>query len=261
MEKVALICVTYNSKHLYKTLLSLYKHTKFDGEWKLFLFDNKPDERKLLYDRIARWKLPNTEIIKSDKNVFWTGGLNYCLSLTKDYDYIVFLNDDIQVYEGWLENHIEVLRNNPEIGAVGPLNSCEMNWQYINRVAETFKVVDAVSNTDLTEVNAQLKQLNKPHMLIKGMLAFFCTAFPRKVFDDHGYIDEDFGDLLCGDDDDFCFRIQHYGYKLAVLLNTYVIHEGGVSTQAMSKEKLETYNKRKITASKLLAEKRQAYLK
>ncbi len=260
--KVALICVTYNSGHLYKTLLSIYR-SKNHADWHLFLFDNKPDEHGQLYAKSN--KLYNTVLIPSEKNVFWAGGLNHCLQLIleRDYDYVFFLNDDIEVGNNWIDNMVGVLQSDEQIGAVGPLNSCERDWQYINNVAERFKTVPRFDNLNLNLINNKLAELNKNYMVMSGMLAFFAVCFPIEVFNKVGLIDEDFD--MGGDDDDFCFRLQHYrhpdpGYKLALDLKTYVIHHGGVSTQQMNDESLEKFKLRKQRNIDLLKQKRYQLL-
>lgn len=47
-------------------------------------------------------------------------------------------------------------------------------------------------------------------------IPFFCTAIRKKLFDEIGYLDDDFSPGY-GEDLDFCIRVRNYGYKIVCL--------------------------------------------
>lgn len=233
--KIALICVTYNNwNQLSKCLESIYKHT--ENEYHLFLIDNNSSDATVgLYGMT----LPNTTIIRNMKNVWWGGGINQGIRLSKDFDYVFFLNDDIEVPMGWDAKHVDILREEPSIGAVGPLNSNKRDWQGYDRVREHFKdlnlpTVSNVNRKDILGMNRALEPLGMRHITVRGMLAFFCVGFRRNVIDEIGELDERF--IMGGDDDDYARRLDAKGYGLGLLLNTYVIHHGGSSINKMESD-------------------------
>lgn len=237
-NKAALILVTYNNYDiLLETLTSIYLYSNSEL-YDLFIIDNNStDETKSLENEI----LLNTKIIRNSENVYWAGGINIGIDLTEDYKYVFFLNDDIEVYYRWIENHINILNNYPEIGAIGPLNSSPRDWQCYNRVRDNFKLYDRlpyIDNLDnIEQINNSIS--SNDFITIKGMLAFFCVAFKRDTINRVGYLDERF--IMGGDDDAYCRELELNKYNIALLLNTYVKHKAGISI-----DKLDSDFKKKI---------------
>ena len=247
-DKTALILVTYNNyKVLMEALTSIYLHTN-PSKYHLYVIDNNSTDqtKELQYEELI-----NTTIIRTNENKYWAGGINLGLEHTKDYKYIFFLNDDIEVYHDWMDNHLNVLKSHPTIGAVGPLNSSLRDWQCYSRVKD--KLYSGLPNvTDLNDIeyiNNRISNNKKEFIRVKGMLAFFCTAFRREVIDQVGYLDERF--IMGGDDDAYCRELEKHNYGLALLLNTYIKHKAGISI-----EKLDNDFKKeiKIKNMKLLKE-------
>ncbi len=236
--KSGIICVTYNNwDKLNITLKSIYKYTKSD--YHLYLIDNgSKDRTKELYNH----KLDNTTIIRNNQNMYWVGGINQGISLIRDngnFDYTFFINDDIEVYDGWDLNHIKALEENKDLGAVGPLTSNLRDWQGYNSdcIRNTLKLnLPELYTDDLKEINEKIKNSDRKVYKVKGMLAFFATCFRTNIFDEIGILDKDFTEVMCGDDDDFCKRIQKKGYLLGLLLNTYVCHYAGSSVNKVNND-------------------------
>tara|TARA_Y100001937_G_C7026774_1_gene288147 strand:- start:292 stop:705 length:414 start_codon:yes stop_codon:yes gene_type:complete len=114
---------------------------------------------------------------------------------------------------------------------------------------------DEVDRNDLDKMNELLYEHNlknfpnRPYLNVIGMVAFFCVGFKREVIDQIGYLDENL--IMGGDDDDYCMRIKHEtDLKMAILLNTYVIHNAGSSI-----------NKKGDKWKKEMLDKNMAYLK
>lgn len=248
----ALITVTYNKFDIFKKCLtSIYKYSTFP--YHLFIIDNcSSDDTLGLYGSV----LKNTTIIRNNENKWWVGGINQGLELSKDYKYTFFLNNDIEVCPNWIESHINVLDTNKRIGAVGPMNSAPRDWQFYDRVKATFSDLNLpdlgnLDRNDVFGVNSFLKESFKGRFChIKGMLAFFCVAFRREVIDQIGYLDKDFTEVIAGDDDEYCTRLEKSGYVLSLLLDTYILHHAGVS-----KNTLPDVNERANKASMLLKQK------
>jgi len=239
-KKCALIMVTYNNYDvLLEAITSVYLHTN-PSLYQLFIIDNASTDKT---KELSKQSLINTHVEHMTSNLYWVGGINRGLELTQDYDYIFFLNDDIEVYNNWLENHIHVLDENKKIGAVGPLNSSPRDWQFYNNVRDKFNLYGILPYMrsekldDLKYVNNQIK--NNRMLTIRGMLAFFCTAFRRETIDKVGYLDERF--VMGGDDDAYCRELEKNNYKLVLLLNTYIKHKAGSSIN-----KMETTTKKQI---------------
>jgi hypothetical protein len=79
------------------------------------------------------------------------------------------------------------------------------------------------------------------------MLSFFCVALRRDVLDRVGMLDEDFG-LGFYEDDDYCMRARHAGYKLICAEDVFVYHRGGGSFDRTGNDtrKIMKENRRKL---------------
>lgn len=253
-NKAGLILVTYkNYEILIEALTSIYLNTDSD-DYDLFIIDNGNDKR------LKDYPLINTTIINPDQNLYWAGGINKGLSLLSNQKYVFFLNDDIEVSNNWLENHIKVLEKNKQIGALGPLNSSPRDWQFYNKVRTNFKLgkilpeINDLSN--LESINNQIANVSPEFTYIKGMLAFFCTAFRKETIDRVGLLNERF--IMGGDDDAYCRELEKHGYELALLLNTFVNHKAGISINKLDNEFRKQIS---IDNSKLLRELYPTYYK
>ena len=228
IKKSAFIVVTHNNVELLtKCLNSIIKYSS--GLYHIFLVDNASTDATTGF---CLHKMKNLTYIRNNKNLWWGGGINQGIKLSDEFDYIFFLNDDIEVYKDWDINHIEILESNVKIGAVGPMDSSPADWQNYDRIRKTFKLnipeLKNIERDDIEKMNKEISNTIKKYLTIRGMLAFFCVAFKRSVIDTVGFLDEDF--IMGGDDDDYARRLDANGFNLAVLLNTYVIHHGGTST-------------------------------
>ncbi|MDQ6930768.1 MAG: glycosyltransferase family 2 protein [Candidatus Eremiobacteraeota bacterium] len=136
-------------------------------------------------------------------------------------DYIVLLNNDVVVTEGWLENLVDAVRRDPATGISAARS---------NELAGDQKLLDA-----------NYKELDAMHAYAAGRArAFrragyftdraigFCLCIDRKVLEQVGGIDEQYGTGNF-EDDDFCMRVRAAGYRIYVCDDVFIHHFGSVS--------------------------------
>jgi GT2 family glycosyltransferase len=208
-------------------LEGIYRYT--DTPFQIYLIDNaSTDETVDLHKIYTR----DITIIRNRDNRGWCGGINQGV-LSGNSPYLVFMNNDIEVSQGWLGNMIAFLDTHPRIGAVGPLDSNPNDWQCVDRVrAKMVSQIPHFFTEDLHERNRILSyHFNRAGILIEGMLAFFCTTLKRRAVSSVGLLDEAF--VNGGDDDDYCRRLRKAGYVLGLSLDTYVIHHSGTTAQTV----------------------------
>jgi len=258
MFKSSLILVTRNNWDILKSCLkSIYENTV--GNYHLYVIDNGSSDDTLgLYGL----NLPNTTIVRNNKNEWWVGGINQgiSLSINTESEYIFFMNDDIEVPKNWLLHHIEIL-NMDKVGAVGALNSSKRDWQGYDNVRNRFKDLNLpplsdIDRNDLEKMNNEIKDIKLKYLEVVGMLAFFLVGFRSSTIKKLGMLDDDFTELMCGDDDDYCRRLAKEKFRLILLLNTYIIHKGGSSIK-----KLNDFDERSEKASNLLKNRYPDYYK
>ena len=213
-----LIIPVYN-QYLYTCNLieGIYRYT--DTPFHIYLIDNaSTDETVDLHKIYTR----DITIVRNRENRGWCGGINQGIGLGSN-PYLVFLNNKIEVSQGWLGNLIAFLNTHPRIGAVGPLNSSPTDWQGVDRVRK--RIVPQIPNfltDDLHERNRILNfHFHRAGVLVEDMLAFFCVVLKRRTVSAVGLLDENF---VAGPDDcDYCRRLRKSGYVLGLSLDTYVL--------------------------------------
>ncbi len=212
-------------------LEGIYRYT--DVPFHIYIVDNaSTDDTADLHKIYTR----DITIVRNRENRGWSAGINQGIQLGHN-PYLIFMNNDVEVSQGWLGNMISFLDTHPRIGAVGPLNSCPADWQCVERVRE--KIVPQIPRfltDDLHERNRILKyHFQKAGILIEGELAFFCVALKRRTVDAVGLLDE--GAIGGSDDEDYCRRLRRSGYVLGLSLDTYVLHHSNSATKTTAEKR------------------------
>ncbi len=253
MKKAALICVTRNNAaKLQATLNSIIRHTKPE-HYDLFLIDNASSDETLgIYQ--LKVLADNITIVRSGKNLHWVGGINLGLEMTKDYQYVGFLNDDIEVCPNWLENFFDVLDSNPDVSAVGPISSNGRDIQGYDCLRKSHAHFHLAPLEDINrgDQNAMLQALaaHGPGAKVPFSLGLFSILLRRSAIDAIGGLDPAFAEVYFGDDEDYCRRLRDAGHYLALSFQSYFIHHSGSSSRLIPDE-----NNRRKQAAEIRAKK------
>jgi glycosyltransferase involved in cell wall biosynthesis len=110
-----LIIPVHNQYRSTRNLLeSIYRHT--DIPFHIYLIDNaSTDETVDLHKIYAR----DITVVRNHIHQSWRGSINQGIRLGAS-PYVVFMDNDIEVSQGWLGNLTAFLDTHPRIGAVGP---------------------------------------------------------------------------------------------------------------------------------------------
>jgi len=143
--------------------------------------------------------------------------------MTRGYQYVGFLNDDIEVCPNWLENFFDVLDCNPDVAAVGPLTTNSSDWQGYDRLKDKYQLapMEEVNRTDVAEMHREI-QNNGAGIFFNDPLSFACVLFRRNAIEQVGVLDNAFIEPNCGENEDYCFRLLDAGMSLALSMRTYV---------------------------------------
>lgn len=123
--------------------------------------------------------------------------------------YVLLLNNDAEVVEGWLPKFLEVMDREPTVGVVGPRSTPVHDWQGRTPEAPGWSVLPSGS-----------------------MLGFYCALLRREVVTRVGALDEGFGAGL-GDDDDYAGRVEAAGWRLALRTDLTVLHRHRTTFRAL----------------------------
>ncbi|MBI5624197.1 MAG: glycosyltransferase family 2 protein [Elusimicrobia bacterium] len=171
-------------------------------------------------DGTAAWvrRRPRTRVIRNRENLGFARAVNQGMSAAKGR-YLVWLNNDVVLTEGWLERLIAAAERAPWIGAVGPCTNVTVGSQRVTSVP--------YRDTGLgLRLFAEAWRLNHRGRA-EGVhrLTGFCVLLKRSAVEKTGLLDERFG-LGCYEEFDYCLRLRQAGFDLAVAKDVYVHHHG-----------------------------------
>jgi len=184
----------------------------------------------------------NYKLIEGDKNAAETRRRNQGIEASSG-EYILLLNNDVLVTEGWLSGMLECINSAPDIGIVGPMTN---NISGIQKVPE----VPYNSTEYLDEFARGFRERNKYRHIPARRIVGFCMLFRRELVDKIGLLDEHFGSGNY-EDDDFCLRAALSGYRNLIAGDVF-IHRYG--SRSFIGNKID-YNAAMIQSKKLFTEK------
>jgi GT2 family glycosyltransferase/predicted Zn-dependent protease len=217
-ELASIIVLCHNQLEYTRLCLeSVLRHTR--APYELVVVDNASTDgtAEYLKELCSRPGPDRVAVIRNASNVGFPAGCNQGLAAARG-QYLVFLNNDTVVTEGWLDGLVAwALADWPRVGLVGPVTGASRPPQEV-----------AVDYTDLGELPAfaaRRRQEFAGQCLEVERLTGFCLLARRDVLDQVGGFDERFG-LGFFDDDDLSVRARRAGFRLLVALDVFVHHFG-----------------------------------
>jgi GT2 family glycosyltransferase len=135
-------------------------------------------------------------------------------------EFLVWLNNDTLPSHRWLKQLLHVLKTDERVGMVGPVS---------NRVIPEQKIEVSLSSPAVIHRFSDRFNRTDPNKWRETKrLSGFCVAYPRRVLEKVGLLDERFG-LGTYEDDDYSLRARRAGFRLIVAGDTYVHHFGNRS--------------------------------
>ena len=132
--------------------------------------------------------------------------------------YIVLINNDLVLTDGWLERMIRHAESDQAIGIVGPRSNYVSGPQ----------LIPGLEFANFSQMHAHAARLALDEAgqgLEFPRVVGFCMVIRRAVIDRIGGFDEAFG-LGNFEDDDLCLRTLIAGYRCLIANDTYVHHFG-----------------------------------
>ena len=195
---------------------ALMRHTR--PPWELIVIDNGSTDGTAAYfaGLRAEARIP-VEIITNPENRGFPAACNQGLKAARG-DYLVLLNNDAVVTDGWLDQLIALAESDPKVGMIGPMSN----------YASPPQLVEYVPYADLEAMHrfaARWRSEHRGRWLTAGKLSGFCLLIKRRVLEAVDGLDERFG-LGFFDDDDLALRVRQAGFTLAVAHDLFVHHFG-----------------------------------
>ncbi len=231
---IDIVIVNYKSTdYLLKCLKSVYDSIR-DIPVRIFVYDNYSRNG---VDRVTI-AFPNVNLTKNKFNMGFTKAVNKGIK-QGTAPYVLLLNPDTIIKDGFFESTLQYLENNPDIGIVGPKilntdgslqgsarafpkpwmalfgrNSLLTKWFPNNRISR--KSILSTGSDGITPMFADW---------VSGA----CMLTRRKAIDDVGLVDEQF--FMYWEDVDLCKRMWDHEWKVAYFPKASVVHHVGGSSK------------------------------
>ncbi len=216
--KVSIIIPMYNQlDYTFNCVYSVFKSSEFKDYEIIIADDNSKENAELLKESFE-----NIVLIRNPENLGFLKNCNNAAQQARG-EYLVFLNNDTQVQQNWLEELLNIFTNFDKVGIAGsklvyPDGALQeaggiiwqdgSGWNYGNR-----------DNPFRSEYN-YVKEAD----YISGA----SIMIPKRLWDELGGFDELYLPAYC-EDSDLCFKVRDKGFKVMYQPFSVVVHFEGVT--------------------------------
>jgi len=224
MNKVAVVILNWNGRSFLEQFLqSVVENTPAELA-DIIIADNGSTDSSLAY---VKENHPSVKIISFDKNYGFTGGYNKAIE-TLSHDYVVLLNSDVETPKFWLEPLFDQMEKSPEVGACMPKLIAQSDSTLFEYAGASGGFIDRYGypfcrGRILGTTEVDNGQYDEPTSVFWATGA--CLMVRTSLYKKLGGLDSDFFAHM--EEIDFCWRLQHAGYKIMVYPLSRVFHVGG----------------------------------
>lgn len=228
MKLVSIVILNWNGReYLEKFLPALIRHTTNPGA-EIVVADNGSVDDSLAF---MTSEYPAIRVIELEKNYGFSGGYNRAIEQI-DARYVLLLNSDIEVTEGWLEPMLELMDKDETAGACTPRILDFKRRSYFEYAGAAGGFIDRFGypfcrGRIFDCLEEELGQYNDDTDLFWGSGA--CLMIRSDLYRESGGLDEQFFAHM--EEIDLCWRIQKMGYRIRFISASSVYHVGGASLQ------------------------------
>jgi len=228
----SIIIVSYNNREKIQACLESIACNTFYPRYEVIIIDNgsTPDVVEYLHhvERMDR----RVRLIPNRENLGFARGVNLGIKeKNSESEFLFLLNNDTIVTPGWLNTLVHWLRD-PTIGLVGPVTGPS---------GAANEAAIPVSYSDLDELNSFALEYAAQHRGVSfdiHMLAMYCVGMRCQVFNEIGWLDDQF-EVGMFEDDDYSLRVRKHGYRVVCVEDVFIHHFGRSSFSAIDDQKYQ----------------------
>ena len=239
--KVSIVIPVYNQfTYTYNCLKSILENSGYVS-YEIIIADDVSNDLTTRLAEIAE----NIQIVRNKENQRFLRNCNHAAQYAKG-EYILFLNNDTQVQENWLQSLVDLIERDDTIGMVGskliyPDGSLQEAGGIIWGDGHAWNYGNG-QNANKPEFN-YVKEVD----YVSGAAIMIRTSLWKEI----GGFDELFAPAYC-EDSDLAFEVRRHGYKVMYQPLSVVVHFEGRSNGTDLNTGVKRYQ---VENSKRLAEK------
>lgn len=212
MYQVSVVIPNFNGKELLQDCLETLP---FNENYELIVVDNGSSDGSI---QMLMEKYPYVTRICNDNNMGFSAAVNQGIKEAKA-PYVILLNNDTKIREGFIEALKDTLDNDPGIFSA---SSCMVSMKELDIIDDTGDYYNALGwafTLGKGKPVAKYQKMRKVFSACGG-----ASIYRKEVFEKIGYFDENHFAYL--EDVDVGFRSQIYGYKNVYNNKAVCLHVG-----------------------------------
>ena len=224
---LSVIILNWNGEKLLRQFLPTAMRYTSGMDVELIVADNGSSDSSVEW---IRANCPEVKIIELGENLGFAGGYNKAISMVSS-EYVLLLNSDVEVTEGWWQPLLSFMEKHPDVGACQPKIRAYRNKDYFEYAGAAGGLLDRLGYPycrgrvfdKIEKDEGQYDSAPAEITWASGAALLVRTAVYREV----GGLDERF--FAHQEEIDLCCRMIGAGYKVMFLPDSVVYHVGGAS--------------------------------
>jgi len=218
----SIIVLTWNGLAHTRACLESIERTTSEP-YELIVVDNGSSDGTVEFLHRFAASRPAVRVIANRSNRGFAAGNNQGLAIARG-EFVLLLNNDTIVTRGWLRRMRTLLTSQPRLGIVGPRSNCVSGPQWVADAAYELPA-------GLAQFAARWAEEHAGESAAVHRVVGFCLLARRAIVDWIGGLDERFGSGNF-EDDDFCVRAAHAGFRARIAGDVFVHHTGSQTFKA-----------------------------
>lgn len=204
------------------------------GHMRLRIYnDCSPEPEVTSYLRKVAAKYPQITLVENRENLGFVGTVNAAMRAAMDggdFAAVVLLNSDAEVANDWLSRMYWHATAHERIASVTALSNNATICSYPHLGTN-----EMPAGVDVGSLDAMASSINAGMSVDVPTGVGFCMLITRQALEEVGLFDQEAFGRGYGEENDFCMRALHAGFRNLLALDVFVRHVGEVSFAEFSK--------------------------
>lgn len=225
IKDLTISIVSYNSLSFLRECLNSILSSPPGVGHEIIVVDNASGDGT---DEFVKRNYPEIILISNNRNIGFAAANNRAIEKSRS-KYVLLINSDCMVYKKSLDNLVEFMEKNPEVGIAGPkiVNSDGTIQFSCRRFPSVF---NAAAHTILTNIfpdnpfskKYKLADIGRDNPFKVDWVSGSCMIIRRKALEDTGILDENY--FMYVEDLDICYRMWQKNWEVYYCPEAEIMH-------------------------------------